>query len=280
MNLKEFLNNTAPITPLEPGSIITASNHKKIILDSLNRALCTNPEWKTTIFALAEYTKQKWALEQRIPGPEVDIFKKSENEFEMVDKYKFTIGVIELIDEAVVDEFFKLNTFSSRVNFQAFEAAHDLQAEDVSKYIMTSHYEDAVREFCSKHYQSIDQILSESKLKLENLRKDDALYYHDTRTLINTVRWVIKKKKVLRDIDETALVDLFDRCLKVIGKFPFDGTTLEKIMRMYIFDSMGDKKIGEAICSSETFVKGKREKATELLSLLFWGYSSRLILKA
>lgn len=278
MKLEEFLSKTGTDT-ITIKNIVTASNHKKIIISTLNKVAYEHPEWKTTIYSLAEYTKQKWALEQKVIGSDMEIFKHSENKFEMAEKYKFTASVIDLIDEAVVDEYFKLNTFSSQINFQAFEAAHDLQADDVSKYIMTSHYEDAVVEFCQKHNDEIASILKESKLKYESLEKDEALVYHDTDMLIKTVRWVIKKKKVLRDIDDQALIELFDKCLKQIGKFPFDGITLEKIMRKYMFENMSDKKIGLDICSSETFVISKRTQATELISLLLWGYSSRMMLK-
>lgn len=280
MQLEEFLQNASKRKFIR--NITTSSKHKKIILDSLNSLLTEHPEWETTLFSLAEYSKQKWAIDQNfIISEDKEIFKAGYHysSAEMAQKYSFTKSIVEHIQEIIEDEFFRLKTFKEQSEYDAFEAAHELGAEDVSKYIMTAYYKKAIISFCEAHNKKILSLLKDIKTQYKLLESDEALIYHDTDTLIKTVRYVIKKNRYLDEIDNDNLVSLIKKCINTIEAFPYDGHTMKNILYSYTIDTKSDQKIGAELFASETFVRNKRKQAIELISLLLWGYSSRIILR-
>lgn len=269
--LKVITQNTKTID-----DTLTASKHKRIILSSLNELLYEYPEWSEVLTSLSEYTKQKWALENKIKTKEsIEVFKSGATVKELLSKYNVTENIVEIFDKAIIDEYFKINIFKNRNEYEAFEAAHDLMADDCSKYIMTTHYKNAVKTFCEKRGKEIQKELKSVKYEYTSLKEEEALVFHDTELLLKTLRYVLKKKRVLENINDEGLITLIKLGIEKIKEYPFSGETIAKIISSYVFEGKSDYQIGKEILASETFVRDKRKTATELLSLLLWGYSGR-----
>lgn len=255
--------------------IATSSKHKRIILSSLNAHLKQHPEHRKCIYSLTSYAKQKWALEQDIKCNNSELFKNSSLiSDDALIKYQYSIKLIELINEDVLDEYFKKSTFKDENEYLAFESVHDLNSDDISKYLMNTYYPRALNTFCKKRGKEIERLYLKTKMKKE-LEEDNELVYHDGEIFIKTIRYLIKTKKVLVEINEETLNSLIKQLVSKVKNYPLSGTTLNTIMTKYVFEGKSDLKIAHELCCSETFVINKRKLATELISMMLWGYAAK-----
>lgn len=281
-NIKLLLQAINKTSDEVVSDITTSTKHKRLVISILNELCNEHPEWKTTIYALSNYTKQKWALDQTVEGKyKVQIFYDKKTE--LLDKYPETLDILDIINEAVYDEYFlpedRMKIFNSKNEFMAFDAVHDLEADDVSKYIINTYYKNAVISFCKKKNKDIVKITNKSNKELSKLKEEDSIVYHDTDLFLKAVRKINKKNRVLIHFDENEVKELIQTCIKIIERFPRDGKTLASITKLYVLDNKSDLAIAKEKLVSETFVRAKRKQATDLISLILWGYFSKELYK-
>lgn len=252
-------------------NIITTSSHKRKVLDVMNNLLSSHEEWKDTLFMLADYSKQKWAItaidKYSLNDDDISIIK-SNILSNSIGVMKYSSDLIEIIENGI----YRL----SNQYKQIIESVHKLNAPDVSKYIMNKMYEPALCEFCKANNEIISKYINKYKNNFAKMDSDRALLYHDTDAFIKSYRSINKTKNIkLYSIDENKVRELLELCFLIIkNEYINDGEIYSRILKRYVFDGMSDKKIALEFGVSETKIITKRKYATELLSLLLWGYTS------
>ena len=182
---------------------------------------------------------------------------------------QYTYKIIDLLENAI---------YHSRLNKKELATIvdiHTLEVSEVSKYIIITHYKNAVRKICEKIYLKINTIIN----KIDKLTKE---YDEDTQFVYHSVKHLLyiyyRKNIIWFENDISQVMDILDDCAEMIKTYPSNGEIMFNIIRMH-HDGLNENRIAKAINKSVTYVRNKESAITIAFMYLLFGHSKKINLR-
>ena len=266
-------------------SIPTTSAHGKLATDIINSFLIDHPEYHPTISCLVVYPLQFWASACRKKlRIDTDILIGIQND-EVEADYLGFIKSSSLVKQTrnlsnsdeilrIVREMFEVNKLS-QAELKALKAIHDPEAEDTSKFIIGSHYENALLKICKQYNGRIKR--TDKAAKKDTYAGVDAemqVVYHNSEVLASFIP-VMKKASSRSDssVDFEASVRALNDCIETLKTYPVGGEEIYPIVHKWA-NGVSEPSIARSIGKSRNYVRARRDSGLQALAILLWGYTT------
>ena len=243
MTLIEFINSAS--SPKRIEYIASKSLRKDYARDVLNEILIESPEYKNTIYILSKLPILIWAEENR----------KSLKDFGLETGFTEVISIF-------IDETEGLTKPHKKV----IRAIH-LNKEDVSRFLMTSHYKEAVRTLCSRIHEKVNDVCCSYCEIYESYDASSQIACRDIEMLFYLNEDYLKGHETSGNLDShTILVD----AVNLLKTYPMGGDIIYACVLGNI-NGEYESKIASNIKKSRTFVRGRIKEGKIIISALLWG---------
>jgi len=235
----------------------------------LNEILCENPCYANAVYLLSQCPAIIWAERnlgktyyvirdiEALAG--VDYFESPK--YRKVKKLEREIGSIFT---------FILNT-AEGTEGEVLNAVHGF-GHNVSDYLISSHYKNAVVGICTKHNGKINQLSAQLVRAFNMLTEEQKIAYHNMDLLISMAREGLSDKDArveLKEIGEDMLFlsDTLGYFRAGNGDFPF-------IVKDYL-SGMPETAIAKEYERSRSYIRKRYKEGITLLSLQLFGFTNR-----
>lgn len=267
-------------------TIPSHSSNKTYAASVINAVLDEHPSWYPAAVALASYPIQKWANEQRqrFKGELDDLTKAlqdidsesyDESYFRRhVDDYDKTAEILALTTELLSAD---ATTKIGKRRMEALNCIHGSQKHDASAYIIKTHYEPALRSFCSKNYRTYKKYIEQAVSPYKEYAGDLQYAYHNTDILIR-MYWVMCRPTYMQKstVDLTDATRAVNDAIEALKKYPFNGEEIHSIVRR-IADGDSERQLERETGKSRKYVSNRYKEGIYAISCILWGYSAREI---
>ena len=296
--LSELLRKVASIETIT--CLPTQSSHGQLAKDMLNELIMDHPDWKPAILMLSTYPVQEWASKNRKRlSIDTDTLSElisqnlSHDEFFGISgsnrflyqkaSLEYTDKMLSLITDVLSGKLplskSKMSASEAKQQLKVLNAVHGIEKPDVSKFMIQSHYMDAIESFCGTYAKQFKTDVKAMTVSLDKMDEDAKLVYHDTDILIRMMPSIDENRYHKgTDVDYGDVYNNIVGCLNMLGSYPFGGRELMNIAKSYAA-GLPEVKIAEQTGKSRTYVRARYKASVDAVSYLIWGYSAREIIR-